>query len=73
MEKFEEIENNFRHIKNNFTQNVKDRVGSSIYNEQLEPLEKTIVQMKIIEEKVTIEVMNINRLLIEARTILPRI
>ena len=73
MEKFEDIQNSFKNIKNNFIANVKDNVGNSIDNEQLEPMEKTLSKMKIIENKVNIEMMNINRMLLEARVILPRI
>lgn len=73
MEKFEDIQNSFKNIKNNFIANVKDNVGNSIDNEQLEPMEKTLSKMKIIENKVNIEIMNINRMLLEARVILPRI
>ena len=73
MEKFEDIQNSFKNIRNNFIANVKDNVGNSIDNEQLEPMEKTLSKMKIIENKVNIEMMNINRMLLEARVILPRI
>ena len=73
MEKFEEIQSSFKNIRNNFTGNVKDRVGASIDSEQLAPYEQSILQMIAVENKVNIEVLNINRLLMEARTILPRI
>jgi len=73
MEKFEDIENSFKSIRSNFIQNVKDKVGSSIDSEQLEPYEQSISQMRVIQDKVNIEVLNINRLLVEAKTILPRI
>jgi len=73
MEKFEEIKNNFKTTRNNFLENVKDRVGTSIDKEQLESYEQSISQMEAIENKVNMEVLNINRLLTEARMILPRI
>jgi hypothetical protein len=73
MEKFEDIQNSFKNIRNNFISNVKDKVGASIDNEQLESIEQTIAKMKIVEDKVKIEVININRMLLEARAILPRI
>ena len=73
MEKFEEIKNNFKTTRNNFIENVKDRVGASIDKEQLESYEQSISQMEAIENKVNMEVLNINRLLAEARMILPRI
>jgi len=73
MEKFEDIKNNFKGTRNNFIENVKDRVGASIDKEQLESYEQSISQMEAIENKVNMEVLNINRLLTEARIILPRI
>ena len=73
MEKFEDIYNSFKGIRNNFIENVKDQVGASIDREQLEPIEQTILKMKTVEEKVNIEVVNVNRMLLEARAILPRI
>ena len=73
MEKFDDIKNSFKNIRNNFIYNVKDNIGASIDREQLETIEQTISKMKIVEDKVNIEMMNINRMLLEARTILPRI
>ncbi len=73
MEKFEDIQNSFKSIRSNFIQNVKDKVGFSVDSEQLEPYEQSISQMRVIQDKVNIEVLNINRLLVEAKTILPRI
>ena len=73
MEKFEDIQNSFKSIRSNFIQNVKDKVGFSVDSEQLEPYEQSISQMRIIQDKVNIEVLNINRLLVEAKSILPRI
>lgn len=73
MEKFEDIQNSFKNIRSTFIANVKDNVGASIDKEQLESIEQTISKMKIVEDKVNIETMNINRMLLEARAILPRI
>ena len=73
MEKFEDIQSNFKHIRNNFINNVKDNVGASIDKEQLESIEQTITKMKVVEDRVNVEVVNVNRLLLEARAILPRI
>ena len=73
MEKFEDIQNSFKNIRSNFTANIKDKIGASIDKEQLESMEQTIAKMKVVENKVNIEMMNINRMLLEARTILPRI
>lgn len=73
MEKFEDVQNSFKNTRNNFIDNVKDKVGISIDKEQLESIEKTIFKMKTIEDKVNIEVINVDRMLLEARAILPRI
>ncbi|MCG3701573.1 hypothetical protein [Aliarcobacter butzleri] len=73
MEKFEDVQNNFKNTRNNFIDNVKDKVGISIDKEQLESIEQTIFKMKTIEDKVNIGVVNVDRILLEARAILPRI
>ena len=73
MEKFQDIQNSFKNIRNSFIDSVKDKVGASIDKEQLESIEQTIFNMKIVEEKVNIEVINIDRMLLEARAILPRV
>ena len=73
MEKFEDIQTNLKNIRSNFIANVKDKIGASIDKEQLESMEQTISKMRIVEDKVDIEMMNINRMLLEARAILPRI
>ncbi len=73
MEKFEDVQNSFKNIRNNFIDNVKDKVGISIDKEQLESIEQTIFKMKTIEDKVNIGVVNVDRILLEARAILPRI
>ena len=73
MEKFEDVQNSFKNTRNNFIDNVKDKVGISIDKEQLESIEQTIFKMKTIEAKVNIGVVNVDRILLEARAILPRI
>lgn len=73
MEKFEDIQNSFKSIRSNFINNVKDNVGVSIDKEQLEVIEQTINKMKIVEDRVNVEVINIDRMLLEARSVLPRI
>lgn len=73
MEKFEDIQNSFKNIRNNFIDDVKDKVGASIDKEQLGSIEQTIFKMKTIEDKVNIEVINVDRMLLEARAILQRI
>ena len=73
MEKFEDIQNSFKSIRSNFINNVIDNVGVSIDKVQLEVIEQTINKMKIVEDRVNVEVINIDRMLLEARSILPRI
>ena len=73
MEKFEDIRHSFANIRNVFTENVQDSFGASIDSEQLDNMEKDIFKLKIVEEKVNIEIINIDRMLLEARAILPRI
>ena len=73
MEKFEDIQNSFKSIRSNFINNVKDNVGVSIDKEQLEVIEQTINKMKKVEGRINVEVINIQRMLLEARSILPRI
>jgi hypothetical protein len=73
VENFEDIQNSFKSIRSNFINNVKDNVGVSIDKEQLEVIEQTINKMKIVEDRVNVEVINIDRMLLEARSILPRI
>ncbi len=73
MEKFEDVQISLKNIRSHFIANVKDNIGASIDKEQLESMEQAISKMKIVEDKVNIEMMNINRMLLEARVILPRI
>lgn len=73
MEKFEDVQTSLKNIRSNFIANVKDKIGASIDKEQLESMEQTISKMRIVEDKVNIEMMNINRMLLEARAILPKI
>ncbi len=73
MEKFEDIRYSFKSIRNTFCENIKDQVGASIDAEQLEPYEQILNQMMGVGHRVKMEVFNIDRLLIEARVILPRI
>jgi len=72
MEKFEDIKYSFKNTRDNFCKNVKDKVGVSIDSEQLEPYEQTLNIMINIEKKIEFETLNIDRLLVESRAILPR-
>ena len=73
MEKFEDIKYSFKSMRNTFCENVRDKVGASIDNEQFEPYEQTLNIMISSEKRVELEMLNINRLLLEARAILPRV
>jgi hypothetical protein len=72
MNRFNEIKNKFIHAQNEFNENVKDNVGSSINNNSLQPIAQSINNLSQIEENVKVEIMHIDKLLLEARTILPR-
>ena len=72
MKKFSDIKSQFKNGQNEFNENVRDKVGASINNNILEPISQNISNCIIIENKIEIELLNINRLLIEARSILPR-
>lgn len=73
MNRFNEIKNKFIHAQNEFNTNVKDNVGSSINDSSIQPIAQSINNLSQIEEKVNVEMMHIDKLLVEARTILPRI
>jgi len=73
MDKFEDIRNDFKKMREIFCDSVRDRVGSSIDNEQFEPYEHTLDIMVTADKRVELEMLNINRLLLEARIILPEI
>ena len=73
MEKFEDIKYSFQNTRYDFCENVKDKVGVSIDSEQLEEYEQTLNMMINIEQNVKMQILTIDKLLLEARTILPRI
>lgn len=66
-----ELKSNYLNFRNNFNNNVKDSFGKSIDNEQLEPIQNSLEMCIMQEEKVELEKVYINKLLFEARTILP--
>jgi hypothetical protein len=73
MQIFNEIKNKFIHTQNEFNTSVKDNVGSSINDNSLQPIAQSINSLSQIEQNVKVEMMHIDKLLLEARTILPRI
>ena len=73
MEKFEDIKYYFKNMRYIFCENIKDKVGASINSEQLEQYEQTLNIMVTTEKRVDLRIVNINRLLLEARTILPKV
>ena len=73
MNNFNEIRNKFINIQNDFNENVKDNVGTSINNNSLQPIAQSINQLLHIEQKIALEMIQIDKLLIEAKTIMPKV
>lgn len=73
MNNFNEIRNKFINIQNDFNENVKDNVGTSINNNSLQPIAQSINQLLHIEQKIALEMIQIDKLLFEAKTILPKV
>lgn len=73
MNNFNEIRNKFINIQNDFNENVKDNVGASINNNSLQPIAQSINQLSHIEQKIALEMIQIDKLLFEAKTILPKV
>ena len=72
MANFIPIQNNFSTISSDFSQQVQDSFGNSIKNEILEPMEQILSLLSFIEEnEKKITIMEVNQLLLEARSILP--
>jgi len=71
MNNFKETKNQYRKFKDDFSNNIKDNFGSSIMNEGLEPIAQHLEVLCIQENKIEIEILNIQRILLEARAIIP--
>lgn len=71
MNNFQEIKNQYRKFQDEFSNNIKDNFGSSISSEGLEPIAKHLEMLCIQENKIEIETVNIQRILLEAKSILP--
>ena len=72
MKKFTDIKNQFVNGQNEFKKNIKDNVGLSINNNAIEPISQSISNCIIIENKIDFEMLHIDKLLFDARSILPR-
>ncbi len=73
MNNFSEIKNKFINLQNEFNENVKDNVGASIDNNSLQPIAHSITQLSLIDQKIALEMIQIDKLLIEAKTIMPKV
>lgn len=71
MNNFNEIKNKYRKFQDEFSNNIKDNFGSSIRNEGLESIAQHLEVLCIQENKIEIETLNIQRILLEAKSILP--
>ena len=72
MNNFNEIRNKFINIQNDFNENVRDIIGISINNNSLQPIADRITQLSQIEQKIAMELIQIDKLLFEAQAILPK-
>jgi len=66
-----ELKSGYLNFRNNFNNNVKDSFGKSIDNEHFEPIQNSLEMCIMQEEKIELEIVYLNKLLFEARTILP--
>jgi len=73
MNNFNEIRNKFINIQNDFNENVRDIIGISINNNSLQPIADRITQLSQIEQKIAMELIQIDKLLFEAKSILPKV
>jgi len=71
MNNFKETKNQYRKFKDEFSNDIKDNFGSSIKNEGLEPIAQHLEALCIQENKIDVETINVQRILLEARAIMP--
>ncbi len=71
MNNFKETKNQYRKFKDDFSHNIKDNFGSSIMNEGLDPIAQYLEVLCIQENKIEIETLNVQKILLEAKSILP--
>jgi len=69
--KFSEVKEKYLNFRKEFNEIMKDKFGSNVDNEQLQNIENNINFLVLQEEKIELESLNIKRLLLEVRTILP--
>jgi len=72
MKNFGDIKSQFRNGQNEFNNNIKDNVGTSVNNNILEPISQSISNCIVIENNIEKELLKINKLLVEARLIMPK-
>ncbi|MEA1986988.1 MAG: hypothetical protein U9N76_05820 [Candidatus Marinimicrobia bacterium] len=71
MNNFNEAKNQYRKFQDEFSENIKDKFGSSIRIDGLEPIAQNLELLSMQENKIEIETLNIQRILLEARSLLP--
>ena len=71
MNSFEEIKNRYRIFHDEFSKNIRDDFGASISNEGLTIIDRNINILSEHEIVIDIELLKINKLLLEAKSILP--
>jgi len=71
MSSFNEIKNEYKRFQDEFSKNIRDKFGSSVNNEGLEPIAQHLEALCIQENKIEIETLNIQKILLEAKSILP--
>jgi len=71
MHSFNETRNEYRRFQDEFSNNIKDNFGASIRNEGLEPIAQHLEVLCIQESKIEIETLYVQRVLLEARAIMP--
>jgi len=69
--KFSEIKQKYLNFRKEFKEIVNDKFGSSVDNEQLANIENNINFLVLQEEKIELENLKINKILFEARSIIP--
>ncbi len=71
MADFRPIQNEFLNISSSFSENVNDDFGNSIVNEILDPINNILNNLSMIEEnEKKVKMLEIEKMLLEARTIL---
>lgn len=71
MANFRPIQNEFLNISSSFSENVNDDFGNSIVNEILDPINNILNNLSMIEEnEKKVKMLEIEKMLLEARTIL---